>query len=490
MFAKVRYLGRAFAVFPGELGGLYEEYCTVVTQERQTEWVEDVDTGRSYPHAKFVKNHTPLFWYTEQKGVRVFCTMSGFGPGIIKDLKKRGYRVKVEDFVNDGLGEPDLSQVKKVVWRSGQKQVFARLLAYKRGIVVCPTGWGKTFLIRMLARVYPKAEILITVDTNDVAERVHDDLRNSLGVKIVGRIGGGRNEPGRVTICTAASLHKAPKDVNIVLADECHSLMTENYVKKFNKFHRARIFGLTATPEGKSNKGEGFGLAIFGPKIADISYQQGVAGGNVVPISVRMIRSTVGPNVAGMHNKTDADRHALWLNEDRNRLVANTVCQLDEEIGPDQQMLVMVDKTEHAYALGQLLPGFPVITGEPTAQRVKAMRKRGAMLPDQEICTKRMREEYRKSFEANKLKRAIATKIWSKGVDFLDLAVLVRADGTGSPIHSGQIPGRLSRLGDQTTKFQGLLVDFLDTFSSNLQRRSQSRLKVYRQNGFQVEVVA
>jgi len=487
MIAKLRYLGRALALFPSELGEFYEEVCTVSRHSVDTEWVEDVATGSTYPVRTRNISKIPLFWYTEEGDTAAFCALAGYGPRILADLNKYGYQVTVEDFVDDGLGKPDLSQIEGVSWRSRQKEVFSKLLAHRGGIVVCPTGWGKTFLVKLLAKVYPRAEILITVNSNDIASNIYDDLKYDLGSQL-GRIGAGKSYTRRVTVCTSQSLHKAPKDVNLILADECHTLMTENYVKKFNKFRRARIFGFTATPEGRSDKAEGFGEAVFGQQIADVTYQEGVAGGNIVQLQVRMITSSAGPDVAGMRNTADADRLGLWLNDYRNRLIAYTVRKVEEEIGDDQQLLVMVDKTEHAYALGQLLPEFPIVTGEPSPARITAMRKRGAMTPEQEPCTKKMREAYRKAFETHELKRAIATKIWSKGVDFRDLAVLVRADGTGSPLDSGQVPGRLSRLGDKTSKLQGLLIDFMDKFSKNLQYRSVQRLRVYRKNGFQVEV--
>jgi superfamily II DNA or RNA helicase len=291
-----------------------------------------------------------------------------------------------------------------------------------------------------------------------------------------------------VIVCTSQSLHKAPKDVSLILADECHTHMTEGYVKKFNKFRRARLFGFTATPEGRSDGAEGFGEALFGPVIANVNYQESVAGGNIVQLHVRVHRSELGPEVSRIAVKATADRLGIWLNEDRNNLIARVTREVEEEIGDDQQLLIMVDKTEHAYALGQLLPNFAIVTGEPDAARVTAMRRRGSMTDDQEICTVKMRERYKKAFEAHELKRAIATKIWSKGVDFRDLAVLVRADGSGSPIDAGQVPGRLSRLGDKTAKDSGLLIDFLDTFSGNLQGRAQKRLAVYRKNGFRIEM--
>jgi len=485
---RLHYLGRALSIQPGEACSDLEELCTVYRQSEEMDYVTDSITGDKRQVRRRVEAAIPLFWYDKDKaGNKIFAALSGFGARILDHFKKKGVQVEVADLVEDGLPQPELAYVKGTHFRTGQKEVFVKMLSYKRGIIVCPTGFGKTFLIKLLAKVYPTAEIIITVNSTDIVRDIYDDLKYDLGSQL-GIVGGGKDRPARVTICTAQSLHKCPKSANLILADECHTLMTENYVKKFNKFRRARMFGLTATPVGRSDKAEGFGEALFGSIIADISYQQGVSGGNIVPINVRMYRSTVGPEVSKDSNRVAADRKSLWLNRSRNTLIAEVVTQTIAEIGPEQQLLIMVDKTEHAYALGQLLPQFAVVSGEPPVTRIMSMRRSGALVADQIICSNSLRQEYKEQFENHTLKYAIATKVWSKGVNFRDLAVLCRADGLSSAIDSGQIPGRLSRLGNRLAKESGLLIDFIDLFSKNLQRRSQNRISVYRSNGYTVEV--
>ncbi len=489
MIARLRYLGRALMVEPGALGPALEDHCTVRRREDVTEWVTDAVTGLSRPVRTRAVKKIPLFWYEKLNEAEVFCTYSGYGPWIEQTLRKRGFAIKLENFVSDGLGAPDLTPVKGTIWRTGQKTVFAKLLGMSRGIIQCPTGWGKTFLAKLLAKVYPTANILITVNSNDIADEIFDGLKYDLGREL-GRIGGRRSiKDKRVVVCTSQSLHKAPKDVNIVLADECHTLMTEQYVKKFQKFRRAKIFGFSASPTGRSDGAEGFGEAIFGPIIVEVGYQDSVKGGNVVQLAARLYPSTRGPDVSKIQNAALANRLGIWTNAARNELIANVVRETEQEVGPDEQILIMVSVVEHAYVLGQLLPDYVVVSGEPTPERVQQMLKKGVMTPDQEVCTKQMREDYKRQFSDYTLKRAIATKIWSKGVNFPDLLVLVRADGTASPIDSCQVPGRLSRLGKEVDKKTtgGILIDFVDTFSSNLQYRSQQRIAVYRSNGFSIE---
>lgn len=481
MVARVDYLGRAVTLRPASLGVMLQDGCTVSRFERETVWTN----GR--PKSSFVTKRIPMYWYTKDaRGEEVFCAYAGYGSRIESILRSRGLELDVTNRVDHGLPEPDLSRVAGTTWRHRQKEVFAKLLAYDRGIIQCPTGFGKSFLIKKLAAVYPESEIIVTVPSTDIARDLYDALLFDVGVGHVGRIGDGKNDPKRVTVVSSQSLHKAPKDVSLVLCDECHALYTENYIKKLNRFHRAKMFGFSATPSGRSDKADGFGEAIFGPVIANVSYQEGVTGGNVVPLQVWMYDSSEGPALRDLADPSTVSRLCIWGNEARNRLIARSVEEALAYVGEDAQALIMVDTIEHAYRLGQLLPDFAIVSGEPTPTRLRKLIDKGVITADQTICTPKLRQEYRKRFEANDLKRAIATKVWSKGVDFKELRVLARADGLASAIDSGQVPGRLSRLPGQTDKPFGLLLDYLDKFSDNLRGRSVRRIRVYNKNGWPI----
>lgn len=98
--------------------------------------------------------------------------------------------------------------------------------------------------------------------------------------------------------------------------------------------------------------------------------------------------------------------------------------------------------------------------------------------------TAKEKEEIQKKFESGELKKVISTGTWKEGVDFDQLAVLIRADGAVSEIDSTQIPGRLSRL--SPGKDRGMLVDFDDQFNGWARRRSQQRLRTYRGHGWNI----
>jgi len=256
------------------------------------------------------------------------------------------------------------------------------------------------------------------------------------------------------------------------------------------QFPRAKFIGMTASPTGRSDGGDQYIEALFGPIIYEVPYQEAVEMGNVVPIDVWVFRVDHGPNVQSIVRPDLKNRKGIWENQYRNEMIRYSVqyarYRLERE---DPQILIMVDKIEHALRLQQLMPDFTVVTGESDDRQLDRLAKRGGILEGQRTCTRKERAAYKEQFSAGTLRRVIATFIWSKGVNFLDLDILVRADGTSSSINSVQVPGRLSRLGSDGQKQKGLLIDFNDTFSPDLQARSRNRFKVYRQNGFKIEPV-
>jgi len=475
------YLGRAVMLKPGVYGELFHEHCTVVKK---------ITEQPCYAN-KFQKIHrsepVAMYWYdTDPKdGQRVFCTYSGYGPTILKELQKRGIAVTTEERVASGLGAPDLSRLRGVAWRPGQREVVSRIFAYPGGVIVCPFAFGKTFIAKWIARAYPTAKIVLTVPSIDIAKGMYADLVTELGNE-VGMVGGGKSKPRRITVAVTQSLEHCDRSANLVLADECHSLLTINYIKLFNRFYRAKLFGFTATPTGRGDGGDDFAEAIFGPQIIDVTYQTAVDAGNIVPIKVRMHNVSTGPQLDSSGSNVTLSRQGIWRNSTRNRIITDAVLAVEREVGPDAQILLMVDTIEHAFILGQLLPHYAVVTGDTDPQRIVKLQRLGLMTPQQIACTPAQRDIYRDQFEKNILKRAIATMIWKQGVDFRDLAVLVRADGLASPINAGQIPGRLSRLGRETDKNHGLLIDFDDAWDPTLKRRALGRCRIYRKQGWEI----
>lgn len=480
MKVTLTYLGRIISMTPAELGAQFENVCTVKVVKQEQPCAEN-----GWQQKRFVEEKT-LFWYdTTPDGVPVFCAFSGYGYRLEYVLKQQGHEVEVKDLVPCGLPErPDLDLFKNIEWRGSQCTVFAKLLANRMGVIDCPTGWGKSFLIRQLARAYPNARICATVPSTAVAKELYDELF-MFDPANTGIIGGGKHRlKRRVMVAVTHSLHHIDPETNLVLVDEAHAVLTEGFIEKFGGLRRARFFAFTASPEGRSDQADGFMEAMFGPVLHHVPYQEAVESGNVVQVRYRVYQCADGPATTGIKNKIRRDRQGIWRNPSRNALVVHAAQQAEKEHGEDAQILIMVSTAEHAYILQQALPHYVVVAGELSEEREEQLRGSLAMTDDQIVTTKEMEAEYKEKFSSAEIKHAIATFKWSKGVNFLDLKVLIRADGTASEISSTQVPGRLSRKGSDGQKPEGILVDFNDSFCPTLKQRALSRFKVYRRHGW------
>jgi superfamily II DNA or RNA helicase len=272
-----------------------------------------------------------------------------------------------------------------------------------------------------------------------------------------------------------------------VIVDEAHMAMSPIHMASLLKFRRQKFLAFTATPDGKSDGRDSFLEAIFGPQIIHVPYDEAVAAGNVVQLHVKFLRCHQGPDVSQYEDFTKKNKLGIWRNSFRNQLIADEV-RLQQKENPDAQILIMVDKTEHAFVLGKLLPEFEIAHGPIDKAKIKKLADSGALDPlTQKICDKKSIVKLQAAFAKSEIKYCIATGVWSRGVNFPDLNILVRADGQASPINAAQIPGRLSRLGTDKDKAYGLLIDIVDTFSRDLLGRSLKRAAVCRKNKWDID---
>ncbi len=127
----------------------------------------------------------------------------------------------------------------------------AWLAARGRGVVVLPTGAGKTQVATM-AIASRRRSALVVVPTIDLLNQWYDALAAAFGAE-VGLVGGGYHEVTDLTVTTydSAFLHMEHlgKRFGLVVFDECHHLPSESYAMAARMCLAPFRLGLTATPE-------------------------------------------------------------------------------------------------------------------------------------------------------------------------------------------------------------------------------------------------
>lgn len=348
-----------------------------------------------------------------------------------------------------------------------------------------PPGSGKSFAIACLSMLLPKARIVLAVPDVDNFNKSWRHLTRYMAD--VGRLGDGHKDHRRVTVCTFGSLHHVDDDVDLVVVDEAHKAAAADASDKLGVVApRAVRVGLTATPEGRMDGADGKLECLFGPVAYRMTWPEATALGLVVPIAVRWLSMDLPHNPAAGHQGVFRKKFGIWRNRDRNARIAAAARQI-----PDgDQALIMVSTIEHAVHLGKLLPGYQLVYGSHDLEQFERYADADLLADGFEPVTRERREQHRLAFEAEDLKRVIATDVWSTGVSFDALPHLIRADARASTILDEQIPGRVSRAHSASGKRSGELFDCLDEFDRGFASAARSRSKNYRSKGWSEEFPA
>lgn len=362
-----------------------------------------------------------------------------------------------------------------------QEECLAALAGQQGCIIQAPPGFGKSYLMSAICLLYRYAKIGIVVPDIDNMHKTYTHLLNYFGC--VGRVGGGRREFSRVTVYTAGSIHHWQEDTDIMIGDEVHLLVSERTGGVIGRLSgMARHIGLTATPKGRQDGTDIRMEALFGPVIFSLSAQEATKAGMIVPISVIWHDVFMDRNPCeGIKDRVALFRYGIWRNDYRNQRIAE-VARLHDA---DEQVLIMAERVEHVLRLKQYLPEFELCYGQVKDARYRQLKDMGLFKDGEYPITPQKREAIRDKFVTGELKKVISTNIWSTGVSFDRLSVLIRADGRGTPISDVQIPGRVARIHHESGKKSAIVHDFLDQFDDRFRRAAKRRRARYEKDGWQ-----
>lgn len=164
-----------------------------------------------------------------------------------------------------------------------------------RGVVVLPTGAGKSHLAVMAIEAKQRSTLVIA-PTLDLVRQWYDLLRTTFGGPI-GLVGGGEHEVHPITVTTYDSAHLHMEHFGhrfgLVIFDECHHLPGESYALAARFTLAPFRLGLTATPERADGRETAL-EALIGPllyrrDIVDLSGDY-LADYDVVRIAIELTR--------------------------------------------------------------------------------------------------------------------------------------------------------------------------------------------------------
>lgn len=449
--------------------------------------------------------------YTLQTGVdrdgrivQTCFTLPGFAKRCKDHLKMCEYAVDVVD-KRTPMPPPDMAKAMTGL-REYQYELVYNLLMSGGGVLRGATGLGKTHVIKALCNAYPHEAlmqrgtptIVVAVPDKDITQKNFDDLTKLLPDRDVGLIMSGRNKQSDdIQVITLDSLHKLEADdVGVLIVDEMHAASSDTRAQELLRFSKARIWGVSATPDGRFDGKDAVAEGIFGPVVASFTYQDGVKAGCLVPVKVYWIDAPE-PNI-GIDNfaryKTRDQRYkwGVYNNRPLNEMIGRVFAGIPAEL----QTLGMMQFTKH---MEQVLRGCATAGVSPLPEQAHAGTEPAEFPPSSfwhvhAISTKDRRDIYGR-MKSGEIRRAVSTHVYKQGVDFPDLRVVVNIGGGGSEIVSKQVPGRASRKVDG--KDAAYIIEFRHDWdvarspksgrnvSGPILKDDMARMRIYEELGFE-----
>ena len=425
--------------------------------------------------------------------VRAFRAQSLYYREILEFLT-RSELSTINDAVEDLPPCPELKG-RTLTMRGYQKKALdAWDKAGRRGVIVLPTGAGKTVIAIKAIELVNKPTVVV-VPTLDLLEQWRKRVEGELGIE-VGVYGGGENSVRAVTICTYDSAYIRAGELgnrfSLLIFDEVHHLPGESFRQIAEMFTAPYRMGLTATYEREDM------LHLELPRlIGGVVYRlkpEDLAGRYLSDFRLEKINVELTPDEKLEYERNYRtftrylDDNRIWLNSPiafqrfimrssrdpqarqallaRNRALSiafNSEAKLDrlEEIlrsNPDERILIFTQHNDLAYKISRrfLLPFVTHNTG------------------------KEERFDVLKDFREGTYRAIVTSKVLDEGIDVPEASIGVIVSGTGSSREFVQRLGRLLRKSEG--KGQARLIELVSRDTSET-RTSSRRTKRDDQKG-------
>lgn len=416
-----------------------------------------------------------------QENPRVVQTMQGFWVGLKAHLERKGYVVQLED-LRKAFPQPRFELMHG--FRFNQEQLLKDFLSKDMsGLLGAPTRYGKSTLIKNTLRAYTGLTTVVTAPGADLVKQLYEDIKVDLPQRDVKLIGAGsrvRYPSEDITVISMDSMDKADFGrTELLLIDEPHAAVTDSRLPILNAFQKARRLGFGATLKGRFDGKDALITGLIGPVLAERTYREAVAEGAICPLRVYLLRIPIHKrSINTGWNRNQAYKHLLY-ESGRMAKVANRICK---ELIPDEWQTLLFIKNEKQADL---------YLDEIGQEGTIAMAKK---------LTPKQREEVMERMRSDNIKRCIASDIYSQGVTFNHVRVMINLSGGGNNTTTIQKPGRLAEV--REGKKAGIIVDFMFYPAEDLTMQncgpgvrmlfvdSNNRKKAYEEKGYEVVEVS
>lgn len=270
-----------------------------------------------------------------------------FPTGLLYIVEK--FLAKTPHVVKDARVEPTQPERRFYSKRSftpyaEQKGAAAACLIEKRGIVVAPTGVGKSVIAEIIVELL-QVNTLIVVPTLELKRQLTDSMKWTFGGVV-----GGLGSPIAVENVDALNPKTVLTGYGCVIIDEFHHSGAKTY-RALNKTAWKNVFyrfGLTATPFRSQDNERLLLESVLSKVIYRITYQEAVDKGYIVPMEAYYVE--VEPTKTEGYTWHEVYKDLVVDNKGRNAIVAEILDRLRDA---DRSTLCLVKEIQHGMNIGK-----------------------------------------------------------------------------------------------------------------------------------------
>ena len=356
--------------------------------------------------------------------------------------------------------------------QAAQESAVSEMMKSDNGILVAPTGFGKTVIAAKLI-AERKTNTIILVHRKSLLDQWRERLASFLGMPVdeIGTFSGERKKPGGIvdvaliqSLCRKGEIHDTIAGYGHLIIDECHHIPAFTFEQVVRQAKAKYVLGLTATPIRKDGH-HPIIIMQCGPirvriRPKDVAEQQSFR-------QVVLMRTTDFSIPEQTTELTIQEIYAALIKDNtRNALILDDI---KGALKCNRCPLVLTERTEHLeYLAAELRRSTPHV-----------IVMRGGMGKKTRVAV----SEQLKAVPANEGRVVLATGRYAgegfddAWLDTLFLAMPVSWRGTLQ-----QYVGRLHR--SRTGKSEVRVYDYVDRNVHVLMRMLAKRLKGYRAMGY------